>query len=413
MQPPRVEPPPDHTPWELTFLPRPGHAASSVGDIAALLRERSIVGAVAEGAALGRPDAVGAVLATDETGRTLLDVSGRLAPGQPIQELIAGLAYLTGCRIIVDEHVVVRPDGTEEEPTEQDCAIPRTRSAMLWRATEESAAHVRMAAFAAHVPIAHTTLHGWTVIAAPEGRLLDPDVLALDRRERPLVTVARIGATRVIRWQHRQRLRSVDVIVTESAWPGSVVCEAGPETAAGRLAVALGSFSVRDVPRTRLLGEEVRAELSRIPAGSGDTLAAACRLLDVPLELVHAMEGAVADESVHWFQLPGTVVIHPDRSVPDLIRAGIRDVLLSAVSGTGWRGSMRRWFWRRPRTLNAIAVGEIALGGLLGAWATSGGALFGQRWALWLLAAVWVADGALNLAAGRVAAQRRRASTGR
>ncbi|WP_102507801.1 hypothetical protein [Sanguibacter massiliensis] len=55
-----------------------------------------------------------------------------------------------------------------------------------------------------------------------------------------------------------------------------------------------------------------------------------------------------------------------------------------------------------------VALLTTAAGALLGAWAARDGTLFGQGWALWVVAGVVIVDGASDLAAGIGLLHRRR-----
>ena len=405
-------PVPDHTPWFLTFQDAcPGGSATD--EITALLGARSIVASVAsvaDGDALGSPGTVVAVVASDEAGHILLDLDGRLASGQPIEHLVAGLAHLTGYQVLVDDTVVVLPDGSEEEPTDEVLATPDSRTLVGWRTTPESAALVRAVAYGVGETVSHATVGSWTIVALPEGYDIEGPEQIGGRGERPIVIFCRTGVMRSLRWYHRENGRSVSIELLESTWPGAAAIDPAPHTETATVLASLGSFSFREVPETALLSAEVQSSLLSLPRRPDTLLGAASRLLEIPAELSAELENAPVTGSGRWLGLPGTVEVAPDSSMPTMLVGAARDVLLHSVQGTGRRGVMRRWLWRRPAAFLTFAAAEIAFGLAQGIWAASGGDLWGQGWLLWVVAALWAADGGLNLTVG-LAALRHRAST--
>ena len=408
---------PEDTTFVLTFLPD-DDGATTPEEVAELLRQRSVVAVVAAGADLGTPGAAVAVVATDATGRVLLDAAGRLVPGQQVEHLVPGLAHLTGRSVLVDDEVVVGPDGSESEPEESSLAARTARSLVLWRASTGSPGYVRGIAHGVGAAVEHAIVDGWTVVALPPGRTLDAEALAaevLSGGERPVVSLVRAGHARAVTWHHRERGRAVTVELASAPLTTPVVREGGPGSEAALLAARLGDAALRVVPDTGRLPAETLARLRSLPLERTTLLVDAADALGLPPGLAERVEragGHALDDPDaapgRWLDVPGADLLAPDPSLGSAVARGLLDSVLTEPQGAGAYARFRRWLWHRPVVLVLLSLLEVGVGVAFGAWALAGGTLFGHAWPVWVAAALWLLDGVPDAAAGVVLVRRRR-----
>ena len=129
-----------------------------------------------------------------------------------------------------------------------------------------------------------------------------------------------------------------------------------------------------------------------------------------PVYIVHFTQKDAVDraQSLLSMNVATRFVLEPDPTTGAALVRSLRSAVLDEPVGHGLAARYRRWFWHRPGALVVVALLTIAAGALLGAWAARDGALFGQGWALWVVAGVVVVDGASDLAAGIGLLHRRR-----
>lgn len=413
---------PERTTFVLSLLPGEDGRRTTTAELARLLRQRSVIAAVADGDDLGTPGATVAILATTDDGRVLLDADGRPVPGQQVEHLVPGLAHLTGCRVVVDDTVVVAPDGTESEPDEDALAARTATTLVLWRASVSSPMIVRAIAHGAGMPVEHATLDGWTVVALPAGTTVDAGALAagaVGSGERPVVALTRAGETRSVSWHHREKRREVTVELVVGPPTEVVLRDGAVGSVSARLAAELGDGSMREVPTTTHLDEATLARLRALPLDRATLLTEAAEALGLPAGLAETVERAgaaarAAGEEPHgrapvrWLGLPDAAVLEPDPSAGGMVARGLVDTVLEEPRGDGRYARFRRWLWHRPGTLVAVSVAEVLVGLGFAAWALAGGTLLGQGWLVWVAAALWLVDGLPDLASGVALLKRRR-----
>lgn len=407
---------PAHTSFVLTFL-ADDEGRTTPDEIAALLRERAILGAVVDGADLGTPGASVAIVAVDDDGRVLLDAEGRVVPGQQIEHLVPGLAHRTGRRVVVDDEVVIGPDGSESEPDDDALDATTATTLVAWRASVSSPVYVRAVAQALGCAVEHATVDGWTLVALPPGRTLDAQSFArsaVGAGERPVVTFQRAGESRAVTWHHRDGRHDVTLELSAAARTTTVVPHGAAGSSAATLAAMLGDGTLREVPDTRRLDRATLTALRAVPLERATLLrdaAAALALPPVFAEVVEHAGSAARDERpavpARWLDVPGATVVEPGRTVGSAAVRGLREVLLDEPQGSTVYARFRRWLWHRPGTLVTLSVLGTALGCALGVWAAQGGEVFGQGWPVWVAAVALVIDGVPDLLAG-VALLRRR-----
>lgn len=429
----------EHTSFVLTFLPD-DTGRTTPDELATLLRQRSILGAVAAGDDLGTPGSAVAIVAVDDDGRVLLDAEGRVVAGQPVEHLVPGLAHLTGRRVVVDDTLVVAPDGSESEPDEDALAASLATTLVAWRASAPSGGLVRGIARGVGAAVEHTTVDGWTLLALPPGMTVDAEVLAQSiagAAERPVVTLQRAGESRAVTWHHRDGRRPVTIELAAPPATTLVVPEGAPGSSAALLAKVVGDGTLRVVPDTRRLDPATLAALRAVPLERETLLHEAAALLGLPAgvaELVEragetarrahlertepggaASDGAASDAApmapdapLRWLDLPGVTVLEPDPTVGAALARGLLDAALDEPTGDALHARVRRWLWRRPAALITLAIVEVLLGGALAAWAVAGGEAFGQGWIVWVAAGLLVVDGGPDLVLGITLLRRRR-----
>lgn len=400
----------EHTSFVLTFLPDDS-GRTTPDELANLLRQRSVVAAVADGDDLGTPGATVAIIAVDDTGRVLLDADGRVVPGQPVEHLVPGLAHLTGRHVVVDDELVVAPDGSESEPDEDALAARTATTLVAWRASMQSPGLVRHVAHGAGAPVEHVNVDGWTLVALPRGITLDAETFAstlVGASERPVVTLQRAGESRAVTWHHRDRLRAVTVELAAPPATTPIVPEGAPGSSAAMLAEALGDGTLRIVPDTRRLDATTLEALRAVPLERETLLVDVAEILGLPSDVAALVERSGTTTPSGWLDLPGATTLEPDPSQRAVVVRGILDSVLDEPVGDRPYARFRRWFWHRPVALVALALLEALLGVALAASAASGGDVLGHAWPLWTAAAFLVVDGLSDLVAGIVLLRRRR-----
>ncbi|QIK83919.1 hypothetical protein [Sanguibacter sp. HDW7] len=284
----------EHTSFVLTFLPDDA-GRPTPGELATLLRQRSILGAVADGDDLGTPGAAVVIIAVDDGGRVLLDAEGRVVPGQPVEHLVPGLAHLTGRSVVVDDSLVVAPDGSESEPDEDSLAASLATTLVAWRSSAPSSALVRGIARGVGAAVEHATVDGWTLLALPPGMTVDAETFARSiagAAERPVVTLQRAGESRAVTWHHRDGRHPVTIELAAPPATEVVVPEGAPGSSAALLAKVLGDGTLRIVPDTRRLDPGTLEALRALPLVRETLLHDAAALLGLPAGVAELVERA-------------------------------------------------------------------------------------------------------------------------
>lgn len=424
----------DRSTFVLTFL-ADADGRTSADELATYLRQRDIISVVAHGDDLGTPGASVAIVAVDDTGHVLLDAEGRPVAGQQIEHLVPGLAHLTRRRVVVNDEVVVAPDGSESEPDESALAAGTAACLVMWRASASSPGIVRGLAHGLAAPVEHVTIDGWTVAALPFGTTVDGEALAAEvtgPSERPVVTLVRAGESRALTWHDRERRTPVTIELAAPPTTTAVLRDVPPDSASGRLAAELGDGSLRVVPRTTRIPAATIEQLRTMDLSRETLLGRAADALGLPPGVASIVElggatardaarerasaaprsagedlVAAAEPPARWLDLPGASVVQPDATIRAAVMRSLVETALDEPQGDGLYTRFRRWLWNRPRTLVAVSMLEIAVGVACAAWAADGGTLLGQNWLVWLVAGLWIIDGAPDAAAG-IAILRRR-----
>ncbi|MGP7961186.1 hypothetical protein ACTVCO_10320 [Sanguibacter sp. A247] len=424
----------------LTFL-ADETGRTTVDELATYLRQRDVVAVVADGDDLGTPGAAVAIIAVDEGGRVVIDAEGRTVSGQQIEHLVPGLAHLTGRNVVVNDEVVIAPDGSESDPEAATLAAGTSACVVMWRASAASAGMIRGLAHGLGAPLEHAAVDGWTIAALPFGSTVDGEALVNEvagAAERPVVTLTRAGESRAVSWHHRERRTTVTIELAATPATAPVLRNLPPESPSARLAAELGEASLRIVPDTTRLSGSALERLRTLSLARESLLADAADALGLPTGIAAVVErgGAMARElaghggsgaaeavaggagrlaetgdagaaPVRWLDVPGAVVVQPDPTMRAAVLRGLAETAIEEPQGDGAYTRFRRWLWHRPRVLVALSTLEVALGVAVAVWAANGGTVFGQSWVAWLVAAMWVVDGVPDAVAGVVILRRR------